>query len=75
MGLKITVIFHRNLKFIVSSGLCVLKIKVKSNSISKEKVGDFVGVGEKGRSEILGYKDSALVSCLPFLRRCEGAEY
>lgn len=47
VALKMIVVFHRNLKFIVSHGFCVLKIKVKSNSVSNEKVGDFIGMGKR----------------------------
>ena len=75
MGLKIIVIFHRTFKVIVSSGFCVLKIKAKSNSKSKREGSRFCWNGGKGRSEILGYKGSPLVFCLPFMRRYEGAEY
>lgn len=73
--LKIIVIFHRTLNIIVSSGFCVLKIKVKSKSKSKREGRRFCWHGGKGRSEILGYKGSPLVSCLPFMRRCGRAEY
>lgn len=64
MRLKIIVIFHRAFEIIVSFVFCVLKTKVKSNSISKTEGMRFCWRGEKGRSELLGYKGFPLVSSL-----------